>query len=300
LKSSSFHVVLIAVLALSLPARACINESGTNRYGQIVDPVSSAGENLRPELVTPVSKAGMIAQARHVVEAARNEPSFDRLNDLAAVLIRFGRLPEAVSLLQFLERKYPAHFETASNLGTAYELMGRNEDALTWIREGVKRNPRDHSGTEWLHIHILNAKLGRIPTPAAGRSILNLDFGNDAIPRRPAALPVGAAGQPRSLYAVGKAVRYQLLERIQFIAAPDPMVAGLLLDWANLELLAGTVESADVLYDAALRYGSKEGRIIAVRKAQVAKVLGQWKVKMGLLHGSCELCQPPNDHSEDD
>jgi tetratricopeptide (TPR) repeat protein len=296
LKSRSLHLVLIALLAMALPARACINETGTNLRGEQIHPLFHAGQKLKPYLVTPTSKAALIDRTGHVVETARKQPSFYSLNDLAAVLIRHGRLTEAVSLLQFLERKYPGHYETASNVGTAYELMGRNEDALKWIREGVKRNPGDHFGTEWLHVHILKAKLGRVPPAAAGRSILNLDFGNDVMPRRPTGLPDGNAGKPLSLFAVGHAVRFQLLERIAFVAAPDAMVAGLLLDWANLELLAGTVESADVLYDAAIRYGSDQGRIIATRKAQVARILAQ--VKPTLAQGRCELCEPPRSDSD--
>ena len=275
MKNRTFHLVLLSFLAMSAPAPACINETGTNHRGERVQLIHFAGKNLKPRLVTPVTKAALIDWSRYAIKQARENPSFDTLNNLAAVLIRHGRLSDAVNLLQFLERKYPGHYETASNIGTAYELMGRNEDALKWIVEGMKRNPEDHFATEWLHVHILNAKLGRVPTPAPGHSILNLDFGNDAMPRLPVRLPVGNTGKPLSLFDVGNAVRYQLLERIEFVAAPDPMVAGLLLDWANLEFLSGTVESADVLYDAALRYGSTEKGIIAIRKAEVAKILAQ-------------------------
>lgn len=195
-------------------------------------------------------------------------------------------------LLQFLERKYPGRYESAANIGTAYELMGRNEDALKWISEGLKRNPADHYGTEWLHVHILKAKLGRVPKPGPGRSILNLDFGTELVPQRPARLPVGNSGESLSLIELGLGLRYQLLERIGFVAAPDPIVAGLLLDWANLELLAGAVESADVLYDAASRYGSNERQIIALRKAHVAKILSQSRARPTPVNGLCELCQP--------
>ncbi len=233
----------------------------------------------------------MIDWSRHAIGNARNNPSFETLNDLAVVLIRHGKLAEAVKLLQFLERKYPGNYETASNVGTAYELMGRNEEALKWIREGMKRNPKDHFGTEWLHVHILRAKLGQVPASAPGRSILNLDFGNEAMPRRPALLQVGNTGKPLALFSVAQAVRYQLLERIAFVAAPEPMVAGLLLDWANLELLAGSVESADVLYDAAIRYGSTERQIVALRKTLVANIMK--KPKRRLIRGQCELCEAP-------
>jgi tetratricopeptide (TPR) repeat protein len=286
-------VIVAACLALPALAHACINETGTNSRAEQVELMSYGGKSLQPKLVTPVGKAALVVRSGYVVRAARENPSFYTLNDLAAVLIRHGRLNEAVDLLQFLERKYPGKYESAANLGTAYELMGRNVDALTWIEEGMKRNPEDHYGTEWLHVHILKAKLKRIAQPAVGRSILNLDFGNEAMPRLPPRLPTGNAGKPLPLFTLGLALRYQLLERIQFVAAPDTMVAGLLLDWANLELLAGTVESADVLYDAALRYGSKEGRQIAARKAQVARILAQSALRRTLTRGTCELCEPP-------
>jgi tetratricopeptide (TPR) repeat protein len=292
LNRQSIRLVLIALLAISLPVRACINETGTNHRGELVSAMSYSGQSLKPFLLTHTDQDRLINASRQVVETARKDPSFGNLNDLAAVLIRHGRLPASVRLLQFLERKYPGHYETAANIGTAFELMGKNEDALKWILEGVKRNPEDHFGTEWLHVHILKAKLGRIPTPAPGLSILNLDFGNDAMPRRPTVFPVGDDGKARPLFIVAWAVRYQLFERIGFVAAPDPMVAGLLLDWANLELLAGTVESADVLYDAALRYGSSEGRIIAIRKTQVARIIAQAKARPAPVRGQCELCQP--------
>ena len=270
LNRKTTHLMLVALLALPVTALACINEVGTNHRGEQVDPLHASGQRLRSQLVTPATKAGLIKWSEHVVETARAKPSFDSLNNLAAVLIRHGRLANAVSLLQFLERKYPGHYETAANLGTAYELMGRNEDALKWILMGLKRNPEDHRGTEWLHVQILKSKLGQLPRPAPGLSILNLDFGNDLMPGRPPRLPVGNAGKKLALFDVAQALRYQLIERIEFVSAPDPMIAGLLLDWANLELLAGTMESADVLYDAAIRYGSSEGRRIMIRKSEVA------------------------------
>jgi hypothetical protein len=148
-------------------------------------------------------------------------------------------------------------------------------------------------GTEWLHVHILKAKLGRLPKAAPSRSILNLDFGNELMPSRPPRLPAGNAGKQLTLFDVAQALRYQLFERTELVAAPDPIVAALLLDWANLELLAGTMESADALYDAAVRYGSTEGRTIAIRKSQVVRILALARAEPSHLEGRCELCEPP-------
>jgi len=293
--TKSSLLIFAAMLAASLPASACINESGTNKYGHFIMPVSYAGTELKPYLVTPRDKSELVEWSGYVVADVRKKQNLFTLIDLSAVLIRFGKLPEAVKLLQFMEQKYPGDYKVASNIGTAYELMGQNEEALKWILEGMKRNPDDHFGTEWLHAEILRAKLGQLKVPAPGRSILNLDFGNEAMPKRPAALPSGNKGKQASLFDVGIALRYQLVERIKFVAAPDPMVAGMLLDWANLELLAGSVESADVLYDAAIRYGSKEVPTIKLRKVQVARILkeAETKSRPATKDGECELCMYP-------
>jgi len=291
----SIPFIFTAVLAVSFTASACINVAGTNRKGEFVMPVGYIGKRLEPYLVTPTDKSELVEWSGYVVADARKAPTLYHLIDLSAVLIRFGKLPEAVKLLQFMEQRYPGHYQTASNIGTAYELMGRNEDALKWISEGMKRNPEDHYGTEWLHAQILKAKLRQIQAPAPGRSILNLDFGNEAMPKRPAALPIGNKGKQASIFDVGIALRYQLVERIKFVAAPDPMVAGMLLDWANLELLSGSLESADVLYDAAIRYGSKELPTIKLRKELVARILDEAKTKPSPKgkDGECELCEYP-------
>lgn len=287
-----FRLVFLAALAVAVPAHACINGRATNQQGESVHPMNGSGYHLLSHLSTPTSKEHLIAPTRAIVAAVQKDPSFDNLNDLAAILIRHGRLPQAVRLLEFQERRYPGRYQTASNLGTAYELMGRNDEALTWISKGLKRNPGDHFGTEWLHVRILQAKLGPGVPSAPGRSILDLDFGNDAMPRRPAHLPVDKSGKPMSLLVVAQALRYQLFERISLVPAPDPLVAGLLLDWANLELMAGVVESADVLYDAALRYGSTERQTIALRKTQVEKSLARRWNATKPKEGSCELCAP--------
>lgn len=287
--------VLTVSLAGSLPSSACINETGTTRSGQQVDLMNYGGDRLKPYLITPTSQANTVEWSKYVVEDVKKRPSPDNLNGLAVVLIRFGRLPEAIKLLQHLEKVDPGRYEFAANMGTAFELMGRNEDALKWIREGMKRNSDAHHGTEWLHVRILEHKLGRRAKPSTGRSILSLDFGIGAVPTRPVNLPMDNRGRPVSLFGLGHALRYQVTERIQFVAAPEPIVAGLLLDWANLELLAGTLESADVIYDAALRYGSTDRQLIALRKAEIKRVLAAAKGK-GVTEGaSCELCEPPRE-----
>ena len=269
MKSKALSLFLIVILSMSVPAGACINDKNAAQQAEEMAALDAA--DLKPRLVTPTNKTALNALSPYISAEARRRPTLDNLNSLAVVLIRYGRLAEAADLLLFLERSSPGQYAIASNLGTVYELMGQNEDALTWIAEGIKRNPASHQGTEWLHVHILKAKLGRLPAPVPGRSILNLDFGNQGAPRAPTHWPLGNAGRSLTAADALHALKYQVLERVQFIAAPNATMAGLLLDWANLALLEGSTKSANVLYDAALRYGSTQGATIKIRKTYLQK-----------------------------
>ena len=280
----------LALLLAAPWALACINETGTNRLGQRVHLEDVTGEQLREQLATRMTRADMAAYGRSVVDEARDNPSQSSLNDLAALLVRLHDFQRAATLLEHVERRWPGGYETAANRGTAYELLGRDRDALHWINEGIARNDNAHGGTEWLHARILAAKLdaaaGKAPPPL-GQSLLRLDFGTGVLPLRPKALPAGNDGKPVTLYALARAIRYQLEERTEFVDAPEPIVAGLFLDWANLELLAGSIENAAVAYDFALQYGSGARELIALRQAEIARLLAKGEP---VVDGDCELC----------
>ena len=91
----------------------------------------------------------------------RSSTNFTDRSDYAVALMYLGRHQEAVTLLHQLEAERPGEYFVAGNLGTAYELTGKNEEALRWIREAIRRNPAAHEGTEWLHAKILEAKIAQ-------------------------------------------------------------------------------------------------------------------------------------------
>jgi hypothetical protein len=72
-------------------------------------------------------------------------------------------------------------------------LTGKNEKALRWIREGLRRNPNSHSETEWLHVLILEAKIAAAKDPEwiKTHSVLALDFGNSDTAVLPSRFPSG-------------------------------------------------------------------------------------------------------------
>jgi tetratricopeptide (TPR) repeat protein len=64
----------------------------------------------------------------------------------AVQMILEKKYKEAITAFLELEKKYPDRYQTATNLGTAYELVGQIDDALVWIEKGIKLNPSSHEG----------------------------------------------------------------------------------------------------------------------------------------------------------
>src|SRR4029077_1629809 len=127
---------------------------------------------------------------------------FNERSDYAVSLVYVGKTKEAVELLQSLEKEQPGTYIVAANLGTALELLGNNEEALHWIREGIRRNPQSHEGTEWLHAKIIEAKIAQEKDPNyfKSHSVLELD-------PKEASRAMTIHGQTFSPKEVGKAIQ---------------------------------------------------------------------------------------------
>jgi hypothetical protein len=143
-------------------------------------------------------------------------PEFEIRIDYAAALIYMDRAADAISVLQAIEVAFPGRYATASNLGTAYELVGDVPNAKTWIKRGIKRKPDSHQGTEWLHVAILDAKLKLKNNPEwlEKHSVLDGD-------------------RKRKATDVERALEYQLNERLYFIKDNDPIMCDLFYEAAR-------------------------------------------------------------------
>jgi tetratricopeptide (TPR) repeat protein len=252
-------LALLVTLAVASPALTCINS-----------------ESLELKLLISSGKLEYAKRTVQQIEADYSkEPNFEHTNDLAVARILFGRYDEAIELLKNLDRKYPNKSVTAANLGTAYELLGRDEEALRWIEEGVRRDPGEHYGTEWLHVRILRAKLAmrREPGWLRHNHVLGVSFGTGDRPVAPLALPVDHLGKPHSLSDAAHALSYQLEERTLLVKPPDATVADMHMARADLEVLAYAPGQDQVLdrgtwhYEEAIRYGSPDTDLIRRRMA---------------------------------
>lgn len=181
----------------------------------------------------------------------RDKASFEDRTDYAVALIGVGRAPEAIRVLVALEAERPKVYSTAANLGTAYELTGNLDAALTWISEGVERNPESHHGTEWLHVAILRAKKN---LQVDARWLAKNSVLDEADPHKPA--------------EIVKAIEYQLGERTHFVKPEDAVVCDLYYQAAARVAGEKAAEKRALYLKESLRYGDwRKTEAVALAKS---------------------------------
>jgi tetratricopeptide (TPR) repeat protein len=213
----------------------------------------------------------------------RDSTNFDDRCDYAVAKIYLGQYNEAIELLKRLESEKPGQYAVAANLGTVYELSGNNVDALKWIKEAINRNRDSHMGTEWLHAKILEEKIAAGKEQDYFMHHTVLDLSAEAIQGN-----IVVDGQSHSAEDVDKALEYQLEERMQFVKPKEPVVAGLLFDYASVEAATRTLESAEKLLDLSAEYGFPMEKIQPLIKIYDQKITWR-KTKQGLMYSSIGL-----------
>jgi len=271
--------VILGVLLSATVGSACLWITGTTYQGN----------SKRASGLGAATYLRTVLRIDHHQEGVRMESAlalstnFNERSDYAVSLVYLGKFKEAVELLRTLERERPGTYFIAANLGTALELLGNNEEALHWIREGIRRNPQSHEGTEWLHAKIIEAKLAQEKAPDyfKSHSVLELDPNE-------ASKPMTFDGQTFSPKEVGEAIKYQLQERLQFVKPPDPAVASLLFDYAAIEAATNILESAEGLLKMAAEYGYPADRVQAQIKLYDGKIAAR-RTRQHVLYGLLAL-----------
>lgn len=275
-------------------AQACINSPGTDHDGVRFVSDAAVGKSFTHMLTS--SHAGDLwrAEAEEIVAKARAQPSFATHTNLGILLIHQRQYAHAIRLFLAVERQYPGAAATAANLGTALELAGHDAIALRWIRLGIRREPREHEGTEWLHVRILEAKIAAASDPSylMDHSVAGVGFEQVLLPAIPNALPAGNDGRPVKPWELEQALNYQLYERIGFVKPKDAVVANLLHDYATLYLAGGPVETATALYDLAVDYGAPRDAQMRNRQSYIQRVLAQAEGTSGTSAYRCAICRP--------
>lgn len=175
----------------------------------------------------------------------------DYLSDKGYVLIISKKYLEALDVYFQIEKIKPNRYSTASNIGTIYELLGKNKEALYWINKSIQINPKSHKGSEWIHSKILKAKI-RGEKYITSNFLINLDSDNDRT------LAQLSKSKRKELI---NALYYQLNERVSFIKDKDKIIAQLLFDLANLLVIDGNSSDAVIIYIKAEKYGYSPEKI---------------------------------------
>lgn len=177
----------------------------------------------------------------------------DYLSDKGLLLIILKRYDEAIRLYLDIEKNSPNRYSTASNIGTAYELIGQNEKALFWIRKCIEIDPSSHMNSEWIHVNILEAKIkGKKYYTTA--HLLDTDFGNEIFPKSDLSR--------LELTNLSNALYFQLNERLSFVKPKENITAQLLFDLGNIAFLLGNFHDAKADYNLAKEYGYTQNYLI--------------------------------------
>lgn len=280
-RSSFRPLLLLALLLVPVPSPACLWIYGTRLDGSEVEMngesmADAVGMEMNMLTGEPGWHQQVLEDSVGWAQDLADTNDYTIRNNYAVTLLRLGHFTEALSIFQGIEREIPGLYETASNIGTTYELLGRNDSALHWIKEGMRRNPESHKGTEWLHVRILEARMAMRGNPEWLRhnTVLGLDFGDGAVPvtpRIPAGYPEPDAGNLKL------ALYYQLKERLRLTGAPDPLTADLLVDLGNTMVLGGDALQVVVeVYSLALKYGAPHPELLGRRIAELNRIIGEY------------------------
>jgi tetratricopeptide (TPR) repeat protein len=248
--------ILLFLLMLNNSALGCLWIRGTSQEGEVVKRMGrDATDELNRALKVNIREKGQKLLAKH-----RNGSTLDDRNNYAVGLVYLGRAEEAIQLLNALEKEKPGEYATAANLGTAYELAGKNEEALHWIQEGIRRDPMSHRGSEWVHVAILQAKLAfqKDPGYLETQGVIPLEA---LLSQKPDDIfrTSDRAGKIRE--EVLDDIVYQLRERLQFVRSKDPVVAQLLFELGRLQEVSVTLEMANRIFRMAEDFGYPSTKI---------------------------------------
>lgn len=172
----------------------------------------------------------------------------------------------AISLIERSEQLQAGLYSNAINKATALEMLGRIDEAMEWVDEARERNPQPQAGTEWLQQLILRAKL-ELRTNRdwlLTNSILGADFGLEAKPNWPR-IPDRQTWSMRSR----QALLLQLRDRLPTAKKPDPILADLLFDFGNLQVLSSSPATALQAYELAVAFGTAKQSLAELRAKQL-------------------------------
>lgn len=256
------YILLVCLVLLSNISNACLNEEHVTKSGKsTVDAFTL--RDLR--LYKNYNKAELELAIKNLLseKSVTEEDILSSQNSIAVVYIKLGKLAEAEAILLELIKKHPKNYSVTINLGTLYELQGKNTKALEFIKRAVAINPASHSGSEWFHIKILEYKLKNIPeNEIAGENILDLYN-----IKKPAT-------------EIAHDVSYQLQERIPFTSAPNILIAKVMQELGDYLADSVSIKGAYVIYETGMDYDRDNILKLAEKRDALKPFFKKYKEKI--------------------
>lgn len=244
MRNTITRIVIIILCTISQNILGCINETRvllngkTKVFDEIIFlPIGVDYERFRDKYEVKL---------KELYKSWKDRNRIEDYSDYGAVLVYLGRYKEALKVFKEIESISPGRYETASNMGTVYELLGKNENAYKWIEKAIKIKPEAHDSSEWLHLKILEVKI-KGNKYLKTNFLLGTNFGNKLIPE--------SSLSNKQLNVLKFAIYSQLDERISFIKPPDPIVGLLLFELGNICAIVDDATSAYEIYQKASEYG---------------------------------------------
>jgi tetratricopeptide (TPR) repeat protein len=246
-----FLMLVTVMLYVSLlPAQACLNESSVTLSGKVVETEYA----YVPYAVDHMANAQKYRARLIVLDSLwKNHGDINAYADYGVNLVYLGRYQEALEVFLAVEKMKPGLYATAANMGTTYELLGDNQNALKWIKRAVEIDEHSHEGSEWIHVRILEAKINSNLQTA--EHLIGISFGADVTPVSKKSIAF--------LETLMQQLYYQLSERMSFVKPEDPVVALLLFELGNVQALVADLSTAVICYDLAKKYGYKSALLDA-------------------------------------
>lgn len=182
------------------------------------------------------------------------------LSDYAVALMKLGLFEEAKTILVELEFAHPEEYKLASNLGTAYELLGKVDSALKYINYGMELNPNAHEGSEWVHIKVLETKnyLKEDSTWLESHTVLEL-----------------TEAQEKDSSVLHQ-IFIQAHERFPFTPTNDPIMASIMVDLADCFAANTSIEHAKAMYQIAREHFGDTSQMLNDKIDAMIKLRGQY------------------------
>lgn len=222
------------LLVFSLKAFCCLNEYSVDAHGH--QHMLDNGLNISLFDESTIKK-----RLKSIEDDLTKEYNFQAHSDYAVNLLKLGCTYDALLIFEALHKKHPKEYSIAANLGTAYELAGKNKLALKFIKLGMKLNPNSHYRSEWFHVRILEAKLKKLSSDEIKKTgILKLN-----------------TFKKKDAYSTILGVLYQLEERTPFTPLGDVLYAKVLKETAEYTSNNLSLEIGNLLYGMAEIYYPK-------------------------------------------